>query len=295
MITQNNKSVIWYTSYNMKIFKKILKWCTYAVIGIIALITILITTIDLMYKPSNDKDWNPDQSILPKAEIDGNLVTIRNVRNFSYASTKDFTPSYYDKTYDTDRLKKVWFVVEPFSGYKGAAHTFLSFEFEDDAFVSISVEIRKERGESFDAFKGLLNQYELMYVAADERDVVNLRSNYRHDQVYVYPIKADQQKAKLVFMDMITRMNKLAADPEFYNTLTSTCTTNIVSHVNKISPERVPFSLKVLFPANSDQLAYDIGLIDTDLPFTEARAKYLINDRAIKYADDPMFSVRIRE
>lgn len=279
----------------MKIFKKILKWCTYAVIGIIALITILITTIDLMYKPSNDKDWNPDQSILPKAEIDGNLVTIRNVRNFSYASTKDFTPSYYDKTYDTDRLKKVWFVVEPFSGYKGAAHTFLSFEFEDDAFVSISVEIRKERGESFDAFKGLLNQYELMYVAADERDVVNLRSNYRHDQVYVYPIKADQQKAKLVFMDMITRMNKLAADPEFYNTLTSTCTTNIVSHVNKISPERVPFSLKVLFPANSDQLAYDIGLIDTDLPFTEARAKYLINDRAIKYADDPMFSVRIRE
>lgn len=192
-------------------------------------------------------------------------------------------------------MKKVYFVVEPFSGYVGAAHTFLSFEFEDNVFVSISVEIRKEKGESFSALKGLLRQYELMYVIADERDVVKLRSNYRKDNVYVYPVKADLEKSKKLFLSMIEKTNKLAMYPEFYNTLTNTCTTNIVSHVNEITSGRVPLNLSILFPANSDQFAYDLGLIDTDLSFEKAREKFLINEKALKYADDAMFSVKIRE
>ncbi|MBP6858301.1 MAG: DUF4105 domain-containing protein [Candidatus Pacebacteria bacterium] len=258
-----------------------------AIVGYIA--------FSFIVQPSNNRDWNSDQAILPSVEIYGDIVSIRNIRNFSYASTTSYTPDYYNSTFDVSKLKNVWFVVEPFSGYVGAAHTFLSFEFEGDRFVSISVEIRKEKGESFSAVKGLFRQYELMYVIADERDVVKLRSNYRKDQVYVYPITADLEKKRALFLDMLTRANQLAENPEFYNTLTNTCTTNIVGHVNKITSKRVPFDLDILFPANSDRFAYDIGLIDTDLPFEEARARYLINDRAEKYADAPDFSVRIRE
>lgn len=249
----------------------------------------------IFVQPSNDRNWNTDQAVLPSVEFYGDVVSIRNIRNFSYASTTSYTPQYYNATYDISKLKNVWFVVEPFSGYVGAAHTFLSFEFEGDRFVSISVEIRKEKEESFSAVKGLFRQYELMYVIADERDVVKLRSNYRKDQVYVYPIKADDDKKRALFIDMLERANELSQNPEFYNTLTNTCTTNIVSHVNKITSKRVPFDLDILFPANSDRFAYDIGLIDTDLSFEEAREKYLINSRAEKYADAPDFSVKIRE
>ncbi len=254
-----------------------------------------IIVAQIVIKPSNDRNWSTDQAILPYAEINGNLVHIHNIRNFSYKTTKEYTPAYYDKVFDVDKIKNVYFVIEPFSGIAPSAHTLLSFEFEGNQFVSISVEIRKEKGESFSPVRGLFNQYELMYVIADERDVIKLRSNYRKDKVYVYPIKTTKEKIKIAFLDMVTRANTMKDNPEFYNTLTNTCITNIVSHVNKITPKKVPFSLKVLFPKNADKLAYDLGMIDTNLSFEEARAKFLINERAEKHADSPDFSLKIRE
>jgi len=268
----------------------------YFFIIVIVLIACLFAIVHFLTKPSNDRGWNEDQDILPTAEINGDQVSIRNIRNFSYASTTSYTANYYNKTYDVSKIKKVWYIVEPFSGIPGSAHTFLSFEFENNQFVSISVEIRKEKGESYDPLKGLFNAYELMYVIADERDAVKLRSNYRKDLVYVYPINTTVEKARDLFLDMINRANDISQHPEFYNTITNTCTTNIVAHVNKITPRRVPFfNLRILLPANSDKLAYDLGLIDTDLSFENARTRYFINDRALKYADDPNFSLKIRE
>ena len=108
---------------------------------------------------------------------------VRNIRNTTYRSTTDYTPAYYDKTFDLDKLTSVWYIVEPFSNWKGAAHTFLSFGFEDDEYLAISVEIRKEEGEGFSAFKGLFKQYEVIYVIADERDVITVRTNHRRDDV----------------------------------------------------------------------------------------------------------------
>jgi hypothetical protein len=275
-------------------------------IAIIILIIVLIIVcvfivVNIATEPSNDRVWNDDQSILPYADVDGDLITIHNIRDFTYASTTSYTPAYYDRTYDLSLLKKVWYIVEPFSGIPGSAHTFLSFEFEDAGrgesdFVSVSVEIRKEKGEAFHPIKGLFNQYELMYVIADEKDVVKLRSNYRKDLVYVYPVKTTEEKARALFLDIVTRTNQLKDNPEFYNTITNTCTTNIVAHVNKITPKRVPFfNLRVILPANSDALAYELGLIDTELSFEEARKRYFINDRAEKYADAEDFSHKIRQ
>lgn len=259
------------------------------------LIAGVFVTVHFSTHPSNDRTWNTDQEILPYAEIKDSLVSLHNIRNFSYASTTSYTPSYYDKTFDLNKIKKVWYIVEPFSGIPGSAHTFLSFEFEGDQFVSISVEIRKEEGETFGPIKGLFNKYELMYVIADERDVIQLRSNYRKDLVYVYPAKTTKEKAKALFLDMIERANFLKDNPEFYNSITNTCTTNIVKHIDKITPNKVPLlNLRILLPANSDKLAYELGLIDTELSFEDARTRYFINDRAEKYANDPAFSVKIR-
>jgi hypothetical protein len=275
--------------------RSILKKIGLVCIVIIALIVCACIVVSISTQASNDRDWNNDQDILPTADISDNLITIHNIRNFSYASTTSYTPNYYDKTFDLGTLKKVWYIVEPFSGIPGSAHTFLSFEFADDEFVSISVEIRKEKGESYSPVKGLFNSYELMYVIADERDVVKLRSNYRKDLVYVYPIRTSPEKARELFLDMIVRTNEIGKNPEFYNTITNTCTTNIVRHVNNIMPGRVPlFNLRILLPENSDKLAYKLGLIDTELPFAEARARYFINNRALRYADDSDFSVKIR-
>lgn len=264
-------------------------------ISFVILILLSITTVRLITEPSNSRTWTVDQEVLPYADINGDLITIHNVRNFDYATTTVFTPGYYDKTYDVSKLKKVWYIVSPFAGVPGSAHTFLSFEFEDGVFVTNSIEIRKEVGESFNPFKALFNKYEIMYVWADEKDTVKLRSNYRQDKVYVYPLKLEKEKAQKLFINMISKTNELYKTPEFYNIIVNTCMTSIVKQLNMAGADKVSYFHKsILFPENSDLLFYEQGLIDTDVPEKNVRQKFLVNSRALEYASSSDFSVKIR-
>jgi len=250
-------------------------------------------------RPSNDRDWTVDNAVLPYAEFhDDSTVTIHNIRNFSYTSVFDFTPAYYDKTFNLDNIRTVDFFNEPFSGV--AAHTFLSFGFgtstEPTDFVAVSVEVRREKGESFNAWAGLFNNFELMYVIADERDVLRLRTNYRKGDVYRYPINVSQAKSRALFVDMLTRADKLYSEPEFYNTLTNTCTTNIVDGVNNIADTdaKISLSWKYIFPKYSAGLAYDLGLLRGEGSFEDIQSRSLITPIAQKYNNDPDFSLRVR-
>lgn len=249
----------------------------------------------LVVRPSNDRDWSEDQARLPEATFDGSRVTVRNVRNFDYQATDRWTPRWEERTYDLDALESVWFAVEPFGDVRGPAHTFLSFGFRDSSYVAVSVEIRKEKGESFDPFLGLMRRYEVTYVVGDERDLLKLRTNFRKDSVFLWRVHTTPEKARALFTDMLARANALQAEPEFYNTLTNTCTTNIVRHVNALAPGKVPaFSHRVLLPAFSDELAYDLGLIAPGEDFATARRRALVNPAAARWADADDFSVRIR-
>lgn len=263
--------------------------------AIILLVIFTVFVVFISIRPTNDADWALDQQILPSATISGNLVTIENVRNFRYTSESDYMRGYYTGTYDLSKIKTVDYIVEPFGDFSGAAHTFLSFGFEGDQYVAISVEIRKKKGQSFSPWRTFIKDYEIMYVVADEEDVVKLRTNYRKDTVYMYPTRIDEVHAKQLFLSMISRVNELHDNPEFYNLITNTCTTNVVRHVNEISEVKVPFSYRVLLPGYSDKLAYDLGLLDTKLPYEEIRARYKINDKALKYATSSDFSVKVRE
>ena len=249
--------------------------------------------VQLAESPSNERDWSPDQKVLARATIDGDTATIRNVRNFAYRTDHDFVERYDTRSYDLRKLDSVWFVVERFGDAPAIAHTFLSFGFGDE-YVAISVEIRKERGEVYSPVKGLLRQYELMYVIADERDVLALRTNFRRDPVYLYPVRTTREQMRRVFVEMLERANQLAARPEFYNSLTNNCTSNIVGHVNTIAPRSIPFSYKVVLPAYSDELAYDLGLIPTELPFQTIRAAHRIDTLAQQQPVGPNFSRIVR-
>ena len=216
---------------------------------LVILLALAYGTLIFFVRPSLNRDWSSDETVLARAEISGDTVAITDIRNIEYRTTSDYDVRYYNKTFNLDKIESVWYMVEPFSGYgAGAAHTLVSFGFEGGDYVAISAEIRKEKGESFSALKGLLRQYELIYVVADERDVIKLRSNYRKDDVFLYPVQTSKEKMQKLFVSMLARANKLATEPEFYNTLTKTCTTSIVSHVNEIAPGRIPFSYKVLLP-----------------------------------------------
>lgn len=246
-------------------------------------------------RPSHGRAWRTEQAVLPQVRFDGGRVHVRDVRDFTYRSADDFTPAYRDRTYDLETLERVWLVIAPFSrGWRGPAHSFLTFGFADGQYVGVSVEARREAGEEYSVWKGALRRYELVYVVAEERDLIGLRAVTWDDPVYLYPVRATPAQARELFVRMLRRAEALEREPEFYNTLTHNCTTNILDAVNRIADPPVPFGLGILLPGYADRVAYDRGLLDTDLPLEEARRVFQVNDRARAAIGDPAFSLRIR-
>jgi len=269
---------------------------------IIRAIIILLSVSVLVYifKPVPlTGDWQEHLSIASTAEFNGDTVTVKNVRNFRYyPEEKDMHPAYYDKTYNLNDVTQVWYVAEPFNENDLAAHTFVSFEFTNGDFLSISIEARKTKGQVYSVWKGFLRTYPLIYIAADERDVILLRANLRKDNVYVYPVKLSRpENARLLLVDMLTRMNELTSTkPAWYNTLFANCTSSIAGHINTLSPGRISvFSWQLWLTASADELALKHGLLDTTLSIEEARKKYSINEASLRVGDVPEYSKEIRK
>lgn len=246
-------------------------------------------------RPSHARTWVPEHARLPYAEIDGSIVRIRDVRNFRYDSTAAPIPAYETRTYDLDSLESVWFVLTPFArDWRGPAHAFLSFGFAGSQYVAVSVEARREAGESYSMLGGMLKRYELAYIIGDERDLIGNRVLVQDDDVYVYPVRATPAQARALFEDILGRANELHTQPEFYGTLRNNCTTAILDHVNRIASRPIRLGPRTLLPGYSDALALDLGLLDTELPIEEARRLFHVNARAIAHSDSPEFSRRIR-
>ena len=245
-------------------------------------------------QPSNDRDWIDEQRVLAYAEIEGDQVRVHNVRSAEFFSYRDCVVDYYDKTYDLSKIRTVDFIMIPFADNRAIAHTLLSFGFEGGDYVGVSVEVRLEKGESYSAAVGLLGQFELMYVVADERDLLPVRPEFRHVDVLLYRTTATPAQTRALFVDVMKRVNQLHDHPEFYDSLRNNCTTNIVRHINTLAPGRVPYDYRVLLPGYADSLAYELGLIDNSVPFDEARRRARVSDRVLQYKDDPRFSQRIR-
>jgi hypothetical protein len=248
-------------------------------------------------KPSNDRVWQTDVAVLPYATVQDNLVTVHNIRNFDYRSETDYTPAYYDKRFDLNKLNGVDVIAVYWMG-PAIAHVLLSFAFEGGDHIAISIETRKEKGEAYSTLKGFFRQYELFYVVADERDVIRLRTNYRHDppeDVYIFKASAPIENGRRLFMAYIDKINSLKNKPKFYNTLTSNCTTSIWmnTHVNE---EHVPFSWKVLVSGYLPEFLYENGRLDSGgLSFSELQRNAYVNARAQAADADNDFSSIIRK
>ena len=251
----------------------------------------------LTIPPSNERNWQGDVDRTAYAEIDGDTVTIHNVRNFDYRAEFDYTPRWETRTYDLSQIRGVDLFLT-FWGSPWIAHPIASFEFADGQHVAFSIEVRKEVGEAYSSVLGFFRQYELIYTIADERDVVRLRANYRTgEDVYLYRSTAPAEVARAVFLDYLRSVNELHAAPVFYNALTSNCTTNIRLHTKAVSGDKVaPWDWRLLLNGKSDEFAYQYGrLVTDDLPFDELKRRAHINDAARAADQAPDFSARIRQ
>ncbi|MBM4269732.1 MAG: DUF4105 domain-containing protein [Deltaproteobacteria bacterium] len=244
-------------------------------------------------RPSNDRDWSPEVARPPHGEISGDTLVLHDVRDFDYRSETDFTERWETRTYDLSKITGA----DLFLSYWGSpsiAHTIVSWEFADAPPLAISIETRKERGEEYSAVRGFFREYELYYVAADERDLIRLRTSYRGEQVYLYRLRGRPELARALLLDYVETMNELAERPRFYNAAVDNCTTGIRVHAQHVGGAR-PWDWRILVNGYGDQMLYERGSIDTTRPFEQLKAESLIVERARAADRAPDFSERIRE
>ena len=265
--------------------------------GLVAVALAVIVTLWWGFlRPSNGRNWQTEVSREPWAEVNGDFITLHNVRNFDYrpdnrSGEKD--PRWETRTVQLSHLTGIDAFLN-FWGISWMAHPILSFQFKDAPPVAISIETRKEKGEGYSALGGLYRQFELVYVVSDERDVIRVRSNYREgEEVYLYRTTIPQGEVRERFLEYIRSMNELHTHPRWYNAITANCTTAIRSQRSMAA--RGPWDLRILLNGRIDEMFYERGMLVTDgLTFPELRRRALINAAAKAADQDPEFSRRIR-
>lgn len=264
-----------------------------AAVGVAALLAVPF----VLRSPSNDRVWAHDQARLPVVEVVGGVARIQGMRDFRYGPDGSVEEGYRDEAFRLDEARRVWFVLAPFaSRHRALAHSFLSFEFEGNRFVSISVEARREADESYSLVGGVLRGFEITYVIGTEEDLLGVRA-LRGDTLFLYPAVAGPEQVRALFVDMLERARQTQREPEFYNTVFNNCTTNLRDHVNRITPGRLPWGWGVLLPGFSDALALQHGLLDAGPALEDARRRFRADPRIREALDGGRadFSRFIRE
>ncbi len=241
--------------------------------------------------PSNDRAWAPDTARTVHGTIEGNRLVLHDVRNFAWRSDDDFDERWETRSYDLDTITGVDLLMSYWAG-EAIAHSIMSFGFADGRHLAFSIEIRREKSEAYSAVAGFFRTYELAVIAADERDVVGVRTNVRGEDVRLYRMRIPPERARALLVAYVQQANALHRRPEFYNTLTTNCTTQIFRMARAVKPG-LPLDYRLLLAGFVPDYVYGNGGLDSRLPFETLRQRSHIKGRAS--SDDPAFSARIRD
>ena len=250
--------------------------------GLVALLApALVFVAFLQLHPTNDGAWEPEYAVLATAARDGNIVRISNIRNFAWTAATTATPRYYDATFTLSDVQGVDLVMSYWAG-DAIAHVFVSFAFAGGRHLAISAETRRAAGQDYSTLGGFFRNYELFYVVADERDVIGVRANMRGERIYLYRLQASPDAARLLLLSYLEKVNALAKTPEFYNTVADNCTSNVIGRIAAMAggAGRPSYSWKLLLSGYTDSYAYDLGRLNTRLPFPELKLRSRLGDGA---------------
>jgi hypothetical protein len=244
--------------------------------------------------PSNDRNWLADVAIMPEIDFEGDIAKVNNIRFFKYRSNTDYDIEYDNEKFDLRMITGTDLFISYWDGLQGIAHTFVSFRFADGKTLCVSVEVRREKEESYSTAKGFFKQFELIYVIGNERDIVKVRTNFRSEETFMYPMTLTREQSQAFCRSLLKGANDLNTNPKFYNTFGQNCTTTLIDHMNDIDGINIGFNQKLLLNGVSDHFAYEMGGINNDIPFALLKSSCYISDIAKKLGNDINFSKKIR-
>ena len=241
--------------------------------------------------PLNTRDWATEYAIPAHVTFEGNNVHIFNIRHIRYKTVEHYTVYYTNAVFDPNTITSVDLIVSYWKG-TAIAHVFLSFGFSDGRHLAISVETRRQKTFSYSSIAGFFHHYELFYVVADERDLIGVRTDIRKERVYLYPLKLSAPLRKQLFLNYLYAIQSLYDHPRWYNTLTTNCTTEILSNAH--IPLLWRLHWRILLSGHVPSLAYTLGLLDQQIPFTDLQRHSLIYRPRKATLDSPTYSNDIR-
>ncbi|MFH4157609.1 Lnb N-terminal periplasmic domain-containing protein [Acinetobacter bereziniae] len=252
--------------------------------SLIYLVAFLLSLVWYFNIPAKqDREWSPEVSRIFSYEKQGQLVTIHNVRNFDWRTTDQYDERWETRTYNLDDITGVNIITSYWMGPQ-IAHTLVSFNFSNQRPLVFSIEIRKEKNESFSAIGGFFRQFELSLIAADEKDIVYTRSNIRGEQVYFFPVRLPKAESQALFEEYLSKSADLAKHPKWYNTLTSNCTTLVFDMVQAISAQKLPTDYRLIASGYLPNYLYDLGALNHHWSMHEWYEKAHVNSRTDEYA-----------
>lgn len=276
------------------ILRNVLRWLAIGLLSTLALLIILATIVILVRTPSHDREWETGQEKLPRVVFEEDVFTIENLRDFTWTGSFEAEQNYIEDSFDLRDMDSVDVIISHFDEFEGLAHIFLSFGFTDGRHVSISLETRREKGEKFSPFWGLLDQFEIIYVVATDRDLIGLRTGHRNERVYIYPTVATPTQAQELFVRLAQNINGIYEEPVMYNTLFHNCTNEITREVEAMTTLDFPITYKGILPGFFDEVLYGVGVIDASKPFDEVKRGSLVNNELVD-EDHKNFAVHVRE
>ena len=251
----------------------------------------------LSLKPSNHRPWQPDVAQTPWAQIDGDRVTIHNFRYCHYRSESDYTCDWLTKTVFLSQLRGVDLFVN-YWGSSWIAHPIVSFQFGDNDYIAASIEVRYQVGQSYSPVRAFFRQFEIVYVLADERDVIRVRTNYRsHEDVYLFHMVATPEWSRLLFLQYLQQANALREHPRWFNAVTDNCTTNVFAQMaaaGHLPAGTSRYSWWIYLSGRAPEMLYRGGNFAGNVPFAQLMNQARINPVAWALDDAPDFSRRIR-
>ena len=242
---------------------------------------------------TGNRHWQPDVAETAWTERDGDKITIHNLRNFDYEPGQPANSRWETKVVDLSQLRGVDLFIN-FSGSTLICHPIVSFQFGPTDHVAISVETRMAEGQTYSTIRGFFKQFELIYIMADERDVIRVRTNYRSEQLYLYRTSVRPDRARRLFLSYLQSVNNIHVHPQFYNALTDNCTTNVRMHTAATAAKPAPWDWRISLNGTVDELVYQNGGFASRPPFAELKQMSLIDAKAQAAEQAPDFSERIR-
>jgi hypothetical protein len=242
--------------------------------------------------PTNHRLWSDDVAQMTTGTVDGNLVTLNNVRNFAWRSNTDYSQRWESRIYDLEKLRSVDMVMSYWTG-PAIAHMLMSFGFDDGQYVVFSVEVRRLKTGDYSELGGFFKQFELSVIAADERDVIRVRTNVRGEDDYLYRLRMPVDAIRSLFLGYVGEANSLIDSPRFYNTITANCTT-LVYHMMKRIVGYLPLNYRILLDGYLPGYVYEVGGLDSRYTLDQLRDMGRITDRARQSGDSDSFSSDIR-